>query len=227
MDSEKIPMYVDALSNGNTRVVAKALAELGGIASYSQLEKTSGVPGSLLIHHLNKLHEMNVVDVPVKGTYALRYRTPLCFLYETKGVDYAYLGLLGRRENRAEAETSVALRLLREEKIEPVFRYVVTSPEALNEWKSLKLPYEWILLYDNEIIDIDAIVNRVRPQLEELLKDHVLILDCTSSTKPATIAFYELAQTYLAPLIYMYEGTEQMKWLASRETIRKRLGLEE
>jgi len=38
---------------------------------------------------------------------------------------------------------------------------------------------------------------KVRPQLEGLLKDHVVVLDCTSATKPSTIAYYELAQTYM------------------------------
>jgi len=219
-------MYANALDNEKSRKVARALAEAGGVASYSQLEKSSGVQGSLLVYHLNRLYSLNVVEVLVKGTYSLRYRTPLCYLYESKDVDVAYLGLLGRRESRDEPETSVALRLLQEEGVEPKFIYVVTSPGALEEWKQMRLPFQWILCYEDEIINIDTIQKKVRPQLEGLLRDYVVILDCTSATKPATIAYYELAQTYLTPLIYVYEDTKQLKWLLSRETIRKRLGLD-
>lgn len=226
MSTGSMPMYIEALAIDKSRRVARALAKACGIARYSQLAKSSGVEGSLLIYHLNRLHDLNVVEVPVKGTYQLKYRTPLCYLYESKGVEVAYLGLLGRRNSREEPETNVALRLLIDQGIEPKLVYVVTSPEALEDWRELRLPFQWILCYDDEIIDIDAIEKKVRPQLEGLLKDHIVILDCTSATKPATIAYYELAQTYLTPLIYIYEDTKQLKWLLSKEIIRKKLGLE-
>ena len=64
---------------------------------------------------------------------------------------------------------------------------------------------------------------KVLPQLETLLRNYLVIMDCTSATKPATIAYYELAQTYLIPLIYTYEKTKELKWLISKETIEKRL----
>lgn len=89
----------------------------------------------------------------------------------------------------------MALRLLKEQGIQPKFTYVVTSPEALGEWQELKLPYQWILCYEEEIVDIDAIEEKMRLQLEGLLRDHIVILDCTSATKPATIAYYELARS--------------------------------
>jgi len=113
-----------------------------------------------------------------------------------------------------------------DEGIQPQLTYVVTSPEALDEWKEMRLPYQWILCYEDEIIDIDSIRDKVRPQLEGLLKDYIVILDCTSATKPATIAYYELAQAYMTPLIYVYEDTKQLKWLLSRESIKKRLRLD-
>jgi hypothetical protein len=50
-------------------------------------------------------------------------------------------------------------------------------------------------------------------------------MDCTSLTKPATMAYYELASTYHVPLIYVYEGTGELKWLISKDTIRSKLGL--
>jgi len=138
----------------------------------------------------------------------------------------AYLGLLGRRQTRAEPETTVALRLLRKEGINPELVYVVTSLEALNEWQDLKLPYQWILCYEEDVINIDAITRKVKPQLASLLRSHITIMDCTSLTKPATIAYYQLASTYYTPLIYVYEDTRQLKWLISRDTIRSELGLE-
>jgi len=225
MKSGSRPMYNEALANQNSRRVAKALAEAGGIARYSQLEGASGVKGSVLIYHLNRLNSLNIVEVPVKGTYQLKYRTPLCYLYQSKGVEVAYLGLLGHRESREEPETNVALKLLKDEGLKPRLMYVVTSPGALEEWREMRLPFQWILCYEDEIIDIDIIQKKVRPQLEGLLRDYVVILDCTSATKPATIAYYDLAQTYLTPLIYVYEDTKELKWLLSREMLKKRLGI--
>ena len=64
---------------------------------------------------------------------------------------------------------------------------------------------------------------KVLPQLESLLRNYLVIMDCTSATKPATITYYELAQTYLIPLIYICEKTKELKWLISKETIEKRL----
>jgi len=219
------PMYKEALSAEKSIRVARALAEAGGIASYSQLAKISGVEGSLLIYHLNRLQSLNLIETPVKGTYRLKYKTPLCFLYDSTEADVAYLGLLGRRGGRNEPETDVALRLLEGEGFSPKLKYVVTSPKALEEWSALKLPYQWILCYEDEIIDIDAIKQKVKPQLEDLLRDYVVILDCTSATKPATIAYYELAQTYLTPLIYVYEETGRLKWLVDREVLESQLGI--
>jgi len=48
-------------------------------------------------------------------------------------------------------------------------------------------------------------------------------MDCTSATKPATIAYYELAQKLWIPLIYVYEETKQLKWLISKEDIQEKL----
>jgi hypothetical protein len=102
---------------------------------------------------------------------------------------------------------------------------VTTSPEALSDWKHLGLPYEWILCYEDEIVDIDAVAQKVQPQLEALLRDHLVVMDCSSSTKPATIAFYELARMYLVPLVYVQETTRRLKWLISKNDILKEVGL--
>ncbi|MFQ6094948.1 MAG: hypothetical protein ACE5NN_02280 [Candidatus Bathyarchaeia archaeon] len=221
-----MPIYDEAIKLENSRKIIQTLARKGGVANFSEIEKESGVKGSVLTYHLNRLQSLNVVEKEVKGTYRLTYKTPLCYLFQEKPtVPIAYLGLLGKRNSRAKPETKVALELLSEEGINPKFIYVVTSPEALNEWKELKLPYQWILCYEEEIIDIDAVRGKVTPQLENLMKDYMVILDCTSATKPATIAYYELAQTYLTLLIYLYEEMNRLKWLISKETIMRRLGL--
>lgn len=131
--------------------------------------------------------------------------------------------MLGRRGKHLEPEPATALQLLEKEGVKPKLVYIVTSPEALGEWKELKLPYQWILCYEEEIVDIDAIRKKVEPQMENLLRNYSVIMDCTSSTKPATIAYYQLAETYLIPLIYVYEETRQLRWLISRTEIAKRL----
>jgi DNA-binding transcriptional ArsR family regulator len=214
-------MYREAVKQENSYRILEALAKNDGVLNFAQIERISGVKGSTLNHHLNRLLGLGVILKEVKGTYKLRFKTPLCYIFGAK-TPFAYLGLLGRRAERKEPETKVALELLKKEGIEPTLVYVATSPEALNEWKDLKLPYNWILLYEEQIIDVDAVKKSVEPQLESLLKEYIVILDCTSATKPATIAYYELAQTYCVPLIYVYEETKQLKWLISKDTLRNK-----
>jgi len=218
-----MPRYVDAVSKKNSGRVLEAVAEKGGIASFSQVKEATGINSPVLTYHLDILQRLNILEKEARGTYRLKYKTPLCWIFGAINVPIAYLGLLGRRESRSEPETKTALGLLEKEKIGPKFTYVLTSPEALGEWKELKLPYQWILCYEDEIVDIDAIKNKVTPQLESLLRDYIVIIDCTSATKPATIAYYELAQTYHAPLIYVYEEKKQLKWLISKDNIRQKL----
>jgi len=221
---EKMPDYTEIMRVKNTLKVAETLAKAGGVANFSEIELNSGVRGNLLTHHLSRLQALHIVEREGRGTYRLRYKTPLCFLFDEK-TPTAYFGLLGRRSGRKEPETATALRLLGKERVESKLVYVVTSPEALAEWKELRLPYQWILCYEEEIVDTDAIREKVRPQMESLLRSYSLIMDCTSSTKPATIAYYQLAETYLIPLIYVYEEKHQLRWLISKADIAKRLGV--
>jgi len=215
-----IPNYRDAFSRPKAFKAAVALAKLGGIANFSQIQRLSGIKGSTLTHNLNILVRFNVIEKEVKGTYRLKYMTPLCYLFCEKLLPTAYLGLLGRRNNREKPETEAALELLRAEGYQPNSVHVLTSIEALHEWKTLKLPYQWILCYEEEIVDIDSVKRKAEQRLKILLKDHIVIIDCTSATKPATIAYYELAQTYQTPLIYIYEEKRKLKWLKTRQTIK-------
>lgn len=225
-DKEQTTRYEEAFRVKRSLEVAVSLAELGGTASFAEIERLSGVEGNLLLHHLNKLQSLGVIDKEGRGTYRLRYKTPLCFIPDKpRETSVIYFGLLGRRGEWKQPETLTALELLRKNGVGPRLIYVVTSPEAMNEWKNLKLPFQWILCYEDEIVDIDAIREKVRPQMESLLKNHIVIMDCTSSTKPATIAYYQLAEEYMIPLIYVYEEKHQLRWLISREDIMKRLGI--
>lgn len=218
------PLYREAFSNEKSLDVAYVIASKGGVASFSDIEAQSRVKGSTLKYHLDRLIQQGVLKALARGTYGLKYKTPICYLFETN-TPIAYMGLLGRRNNRTEPETEIAVKLLEEEKHKVGLKYVVTSPESLIEWKSLKLDCQWILCYGDEIIDIDAVKAKVVPQLQALLKEYVVVLDCTSATKPASIAFYEMAQEYLVPLIYIYEKTQSLKWLISKETIKRRLNI--
>ena len=221
---ENMPDYLAAVSLENSRKVLEAIARKGGIANFSEIQTQSGVEGSVLNHHLNRLLGLRVIQKEVKGTYRLRFKTPLCFLFNpSQRVPIAYFGLLGRRGTRKEPEPQIAINLLEKENLKPDLTYVVTSTNALNEWESLKLPYQWILCYEDEITDVEKIEQKVTPQLLSLLRDYIVIMDCTSATKPATIAYYKLAQELWVPLIYLYEETNQLKWLISRESAKQKL----
>ena len=160
----------------------------------------------------------------VKGTYRLRFLTPLCFVFgSNQKIPVAYFRLLGRRGDRKEPEPKTAISLLEKEGLKPDLVYVVTSPNALAEWADLKLNYQWILCYEDEIADVEKIEQKVAPQLLSLLKEYNVIMDCTSATKPATIAYYKLAQQLWVPLIYFYEEKNQLKWLISKETVIQKL----
>ncbi len=220
----EMPDYIRAMMVRNSRRVLEALARRDGIANFAEIERLSGVRGSVLVHHLNRLQKLGVLSKKTKGIYRLKYKTPLCFIYGTrKPLKITYFGLLGRREKRNEPEPDVAISLLTKQGYIPELKYIVTSPEALQSWKDQKLQYNWILCYEDEIINVDAIREKIKPQLLNLLKDNLVIMDCTSATKPATIAYYDLAQTLWIPLIYVYEDTKELKWLISIETLKERL----
>jgi len=124
---------------------------------------------------------------------------------------HAYIGLLGRKESYSEPEPKVALSLLSEQKILPSIVYVTTSPEGMTDWRDYRLNCQWVICYGDEINDIDAVQRKLTPQLISLLRDYSVILDCTSSTKPATIAYYDLAQRLLIPCIYVSEEEKSIR----------------
>ncbi|MBS7623326.1 hypothetical protein KEJ39_06595 [Candidatus Bathyarchaeota archaeon] len=224
---QNVPDYKEAVKINNSRLLIEALTRSDGIANFSTLEKESGLKGGLLRYHLDRLKSLGVIESEVKGTYRLRFKTPLCYIFGSRNVKYAYIGLLGRRDSYSEPEPVTALSLLKEQRISPTLVYVLTSPEGMADWKEYRLNCQWVICYGDEIIDIDAIQNKLAPQLTALLRDHSVILDCTSSTKPATIAYYDLAQRLLIPCIYVSEEKRSIRWLISKETIMTRLNLKQ
>ncbi|MEM4310899.1 MAG: winged helix-turn-helix domain-containing protein [Nitrososphaerales archaeon] len=223
----KVPNYGVALKHLKRKKIVAELAKKGGVGKFSELERATGFKANVLVHHLNVLEKDGVIERVVEGTYRLTYKTPLCFIYQSKEIrdKVAYIGLLGRRDGKKAPEPQVAIELLEKEGYRPKLIYVTTSTDAFEEWEKLKLPYQWIICYENEIVDIDAIKRKVRPQLESLLTEYLVILDCTSATKPATIAYYELANQYLIPLIYIYEPIKSLKWLISKEALLRIIGM--
>jgi len=220
------PRYEEALKVANSQKVLQALSKHGGVSSFSTLEKETGLRAGLLLHHLNRLRSLGIVETEVKGTYRLRFNTPLCYAFGARNIPYAYVGLLGRRDSSKKPEPEVALSLLKEQRIDPTISYVLTSPEAIADWKTERLGYQWILCYGDEMIDIDEIQKKLHPPLRTLLGEYSVIMDCTSSTKPATIAYYEIAQRFLIPCIYVSEEKKSLRWLISKETIRRKLGIQ-
>jgi hypothetical protein len=220
-----VPDYARALQTHNRKKLVRALSEMGGEASFGDLKSAVGFGGNTLVHNLEVLKRLGVIENPVKGVYRLRFKTPLLFLFCTKRVKTFYLGLLGKKDSRKEAEPQVALSLLENEGFSFDDAYVVTSLDALNDWNSLS--FHWIVLGKigeiEEISDIESVKRKVEKELVKLLESGVVVMDCTSATKPATIAFYELAQKYLVPLIYVYEPQKRLTWLLSKESISSRL----
>lgn len=226
------PRYDTAMQQPRKRAIIKAIAEEGGIARFSTIARITGVRDNVLVHHLNGLRQLGIVESTVPadsgGPYLLTYKTPLCFIFSQQQKDseqsMVYMGLLGERDGRKESETAVALQLLKKDRgIKFDSTCVVTSVESAQQWSDIEGSRdEWILLTNKQVSDIDSIKRKVESVLTRLIKQNMVIMDCTSLTKPATIAMYELAQKYLIPLVYVYEPQRKLKWLISRETLLQR-----
>ncbi|MEM0272583.1 MAG: winged helix-turn-helix domain-containing protein [Thermoprotei archaeon] len=223
------PQYEGVLQRENAAKILNALTTMCGEASFSEIAKRSGLKGNTLTHNLNTLIKRGIIEAHHKGIYTLTYKTPLAYIYDAP-TPKIYLGLLGNKTQNKEPETLVALSLLEKEGLQFDQVYVTTSQNALEQWATHPKTenWKWITLTSHQgkedIAHIDAVKQKVEQQLVTLLKKHVVIMDCTSATKPATIAYYELAQKYLVPLIYVYEPQKTLTWLIDKQTILKRLG---
>ena len=228
MDKRHQPQYDKALEQPNRRKIVQAIAQEGGTAKFSTISKRTSIKDNTLLHHLNALIEYGIIEQIANGPYTLRYKTPLGFILNEKAPEKercVYFGLLGDRRERDEPETKIALELLKKQGIEVNLAYAVTSSAAAQSWKNTQLPVQWILVDGEAIMDIDKIRKRIETILTDLIKEHMVIMDCTSFNKPATIALYQLAEAYLIPLIYIYEPRGKLKWLISKQSLSKRLGI--
>ncbi|MCS7145421.1 MAG: hypothetical protein RMJ28_02825 [Nitrososphaerota archaeon] len=70
---------------------------------------------------------------------------------------------------------------------------------------------------------IEKLIGRVKQPLSLLMQQSIIVLDCTSGTRPAGIAFYTLAERYKLPLIYVYKDANRIYWLKSKETLKREL----
>lgn len=145
------------------------------------------------------------------GLIRLEYKTPRCYIFDSPKISYAYLGLLGERGGRIESETETAINLLAGEGFSFSRVTVVTTYGCAAEWKGVAPSnVSWCLLEDEEISSVEIIESRVEANLPDLVRNYVLIMDCTSATKPATIAYYKLADNYHVPLVYVYEKKKEL-----------------
>jgi len=131
---------------------------------------------------------------------------------------------LGEGGGRSASETGTALNLCAGEGFSFSRVMVVTSYGCAAEWKGVAPSnVSWCLLEDEEISSVEIIESRVEANLSDLIRNYVLVMDCTSATKPATIAYYKLAVNYHVPLVYVYEKKRELTWIISKEDLRKKL----
>ena len=190
---------------------------------FSEIVKNTGIPKSSLDYNLAILAKKGIINRE-KGTIHLDYKTPLCFIFDSPRIPYAYLGLLGERSERIESETETAIQLFKD--LGVLFEKIVvaTTHRAVAEWESLThLNVEWCLLSDEEISRVNTVEEKVLPRLVELMRNYRVVMDCTSATKPATIAYYRLATLFRVPLIYVYESRKELIWVISREDLKREL----
>ena len=180
---------------------------------------------STVSHNVSFLERYNFIERerPIR----LKCKTPLCWIANTPGVSFAYLGLLGTRKYEI-SETETAIKLLKEAGINPERIVVATSQQAIGDWARRidpNLKIEWHTMDDKkELSDIDKFEERIKQKIIELMKDYILIMDLTSGPRPAGIAFYELALQFKVPLIYVYEPEKRLRWLISKEELAKEIG---
>jgi hypothetical protein len=198
--------------------------------SFSELLKSLRIPPekkSSLYNNLMVLQKLNFIGRVKRGPIQLKFKTPLCFVADTPNVPYAYLGLLGTRDGRRISETETAVKALGGLRISFKKVVVVTTQKAIGSWSGAidpSLNIEWHTLSEDELNRVERVEERVKPKVAELMKEYVLIMDCTSGPRPAGIAFYRLASKYKIPLIYVYEPQGELIWLISKRDLERELG---
>jgi hypothetical protein len=212
------------------RRILGILLKEGRELRFSDLQARLGIPSSeksTLHNNLDSLRSLGFIRWDKGGPIRLRWRTPLCFIADTPNVPYAYLGLLGVRDEREVSETETALEVLKASGISFEKIVVVTTQEAIGSWSNSidpRLKIEWITMRRDGLNRIENVRDRIGPKLLELMREFNVIMDCTSGTRPAGIAYYNLAIQHKVPLIYVYEPEKKLIWLISKEHLKKDLG---
>jgi hypothetical protein len=197
---------------------------------FSEFQAKLEVPASkksTLHNNLDSLRSLGFITGGKRGPVRLKWKTPLCFIAGTPNIPYAYLGLLGVKGEREVSETETAVKILEASGIIFDMIVVVTTQEAVGSWSNSidpRLKIEWVTLRREELNRIEDVRGRVRPKLLELMGKFNVIMDCTSGTRPAGIAYYNLAIQHKVPLIYVYEPEKELIWLISRRDLERDLG---
>ena len=210
---------------GAREVLRFLLSREGGKARFSEIAGALGVKKQTLEHRLSILSRCGLIEREPRAPISVKFRTPLCFIRDTPKVPYAYLGLLGMREGRVEAETEAAVSLL-EGELKASFELVtvLTTREATGSWsesvpRGLEERMETLHLSKEAMGDILSVEERIRPKVSRLARGYKLVMDCTSGMRPAGIAYYRLAMEYNVPLVYVYEGERKLFWLISKRDL--------
>jgi len=220
------------------------IAENGGRAKFNEL---LGVVGGeedkkpTLYSRLKRLEQLGYIKY-YSGVATLVSKTPLCFVMAAD-VDYAYVGLLGRKvwPEINEPEPITAISKLAEKGLRIRKIVIVTTQEAYGDWASYIQKYsqyrdiDWKMITIKQMNNIQAVADIVEPKVFELSKQYIPILDCTSGTRPAGIAYHEIAHTLMTPLIYVYTSKEfgehgevvEVNWLKNQEKMAEELRLSE
>lgn len=224
-DYEKVRMSNRPLA----RRIISLLLKKGKPLTFSQILEGLNIPKrrkSTLSHNLSFLERYRVISKEGRGLFKLNYKTPLCFIADTPNTPYAYLGLLGVKGKWGTPETEVAIKALKQEKISPSKIIVFTTQKAIGSWDNaispeLEKEIEWRTINEETLSRIEVVEEIVRALTIELMRNYILIMDCTSGPRPAGIAYYKLASQYRIPLIYVYEPQKELIWLISKSMLRK------
>ncbi|BAJ50795.1 hypothetical protein CSUB_C0941 [Candidatus Caldarchaeum subterraneum] len=199
------------------KLLLLSIARRGGVARHSDLLDTVGGKrslGSTLTNRLYRLRDLCYINYG-GGVASLKSKTPLCYVVGAD-VKYVYVGLLGRklRLDIDEPEPVTAVNMLEAQGFRLERIVIATTKEAYSDWAFDIQRYrryaiiDWKLVSVEQMNDIETMVNIMEPKVYELCREYVPIIDCTSGTRPAGIAFSEIADQLMAPLIYVYTNKE-------------------
>lgn len=231
--SIEIPDYVGALKHKKARKIIRFLAENGGSATYKEIEEATKFTSSVIRHHLDRAElEFHVIQKRKRRSpYALAHRSPLCFLF-SEDRKIAYFGLLGKGGTGIkDPETVTAKEILEQrEGFNLEIVHVLTTSSGRQSWSQDQRLYEinprWTICSDQEVTSVETIRKKMLKEVIEALRDHLVVMDCTSLNKPATIAYYKIASELMLPLIYVSEEKKSLSWIISKEDIMNEMSFD-